>query len=47
MQYVTYESMFALAQLIFSAIGAAASIITLTIAIVKLNGSKSEKKRKK
>ena len=39
-QYVTYESMFALAQLIFSAIGAAASIITLIIAIIKLNNKR-------
>lgn len=45
LQYVTYEALFAFANLIFSAICAGVSVITLVMAIASMNNSCSKHKK--
>ena len=45
--YVTYESLFALMQILLTLIGVITGIITLVIAIVKLYAEHSDSKNKR
>ena len=45
--YVTYESLFAFAQTLFSLVTVIVGIIALVITIVKLNGSEKDTKNKR
>lgn len=47
LQFVTYESLFALMQTMFALVAAISSVITLVVTIVKLNGSSKGNGRKR